>query len=148
MTKPMGIKTLDPVEIEEVAEFQEAEAQLRFFMEQNKKVFDRYEELAGQYNQRRQAADKAVRARGVSCGPWVRFSEMVKINWKALYDYLGADKDKFMAVGGKIKRVTEYTGDNKEVDIRIASGEIPEEDAHVFRKISPRYKSPDPVTLP
>lgn len=148
MTKPMSTKKIDPDEIEEVREFMEAEQMLRSFMEQNAGIFQRYEELAGQYNQRRQAADKIIRAKDVSCGPWIRYSQQVKIDWKALYDYLEGDKDKFMSIGGKIGRITQYTGDAKELEVRITAGEIPEDDTAHFRTISPRYKWPNAITMP
>ncbi len=148
MTQPMPDISTSTSEIPEVAEFEEADHMLRTFMEEHKDVFHRYEQLAGQYNQRRQAADKAVRAADVTCGPWNRFSQQIKINWKGLYDYLGGDKEKFMSVGGSISRVTQYTGSREELEVRIASGEIPEEEAEAFRTISGRYKKPDAITLP
>lgn len=145
---PMPDTSISTSDISEVADFEEADAQLREFMNQHRDIFNRYEQLAGQYNQRRQAADKAVRAADVSCGPWDRFSQQIKIDWKGLYDYFGGDKNAFMNAGGHISRVTQYTGNKEEIEVRIASGEIPADDAKAFRTISGRYKKPDPITLP
>lgn len=146
MTKPIPSETVDPSKILEVAEFIETSDMLHTFIEQHATVFQRYEQIAGVYNQRLQAADKAVRAKGVSCGPFIRFSQQIKINWKGFHDWCEGDKERFMDGGGSVKKVAQYSGEAKTMEIRIATGEIPEEEAAAFRVISPRYKKPDPVT--
>lgn len=147
--KPMPSNAVDPSDITEVSDFIESDAMLRSFVEQHANIFNQFWELAADYNQKLQAAEKAVRSRGVSCGPFVRFSQMVKDDWQAFYTYCNGDKDEFMKGGvGKIKRITKYEGDSKALTIRIETGEIPEEDVGIFRSVSPRYKKPDPISIP
>lgn len=138
---------VSPEEIPEVASFLEADEQLQTFVDSHRKIFDQFSAYAENRNQLLEAAEKVVRARKVSCGPIVQFSEQIRYNWKAMFDFFGGDKDTFMNNGGKINRVTKYDGNREIPEVKIKTGEISEEDAEVFRTVSPRYKTPDKITI-
>jgi len=133
-------------EIPEVAEYIQAREALDGFIEEQKEVFDIYSELVEHVNDSMQRADKAVRSKSVSCGPWDKYQLQTKYDAKALYEALG--RDDFLRAGGKLNTITEYGVDKAKVDAAITRGDIPQEVAQDVKKISPRYKTPKEVGLP
>ena len=132
--------------IPEVAAFEDVRQRLAAFKEANKAFFDYLDALSEEYNQKLEAADKAVRARGVSCGEFELYQYNTKYNPELLYQYLG--RDRFLEVGGKIIQQTVYDVDKGLVDAAIASKTIPENIAGEVRKKEARYHKPDKAVLP
>lgn len=137
-----------PDEIQEVADFLLVGDMLSSFVEQHLSVFKEFRRLAEEYNQKLQAADKAVRSREVSCGPFIRIGQQVKYDWEALFTYCNGDREAFMEYGGKIQQVTKYSGDREHLGIRIEAGDFPEDDVANFRTVSPRFKNLSPISVP
>jgi len=130
-----GINKVKISEVPEVAELVEFDNKyrdqlslLRNLMEERSILFE--------------AAEKAVRARGVSCGPFELISQTDKINWEKLYEYFG--RKLFMdLLDGKINKVVKFSGDTNKAKAAAIRKEIPEEvwqDAHT--QIS-RYRKED-----
>jgi len=142
----MAIKKTSPSEVREVAEFQEAEERLKAFKEKNTRVFEQAEGLVAEYNQKLEAAEKAVRQRGISCGPFDLYQWQTTYDAKALYDAVG--REKFIQMGGILSTQTVYDVDKGRVRSAVDSGQVPEDVVGVFVKNSPRYHKPDKISMP
>lgn len=140
----MGHNRKDIGAIPEVAAYEEAKQMLDAFRAVNEQVFSTYADLVDDLNQKREAADKVVRAQEASCGDWDLYQYQTKYDAKALFEALG--RDGFLAVGGKLKKVTEYDVDKAKVKMAISSKQIPEEVAEAVVTVSPRYHAPKPVS--
>jgi hypothetical protein len=132
-------------EIREVAAFVEAQQRLQTFREQHADVFAEFGELVEEYNGKLEAADKAVRGHGVTCGPFVLQTVVDKYDAKALYDALG--RDDFLEFGGKLSTQTIYEVDKNHLKAAIQSGALPPEVVSVVHKAELRYKKPGKVEL-
>lgn len=139
-------KKLDPSEIVEVQEFIAAEHELSTFREEHSAVFEKFDELAVNYNQKLEAADKVVRAKQVSCGPWDLYQEQVKYDAKILFESVG--RERFISVGGTMETQTIYGVDKSRIEASINQGLIPTDVAAQFRSVSPRFHKPNKVDLP
>lgn len=142
----MATKKLLPSEIREVAEFQEAEDRIKAFKDKHVKIFEQFEQLAAEYNQKLEAAEKGVRLRGVSCGSFDLYQWQTTYDAKALYDAVG--REKFLQLGGILSTQTVYDVDRGHVGAAVNSGQISDEVIGVFVKNSPRYHKPDKVNIP
>lgn len=131
--------------IPEVAAFIEAREKIERFKAAYPEVFEQLAPLVEVYNSTLQSAEKAVRALGVTCGPFVRYQESTKYDPEKLYDAVGHDG--FLNVGGKTKTVTVYEVDKSRLEAFISSGALPKEVVEAVRTISPRYKAPDPIKI-
>lgn len=132
--------------IPEVQEFVQARTALDEFMDQHADVFETYRDMVEHTNDARDRADKEVRAKGVSCGPWDLYQTATKYDAKALYEALG--RDEFLRAGGKLSTITEYAVDKGKVDAAISRGVIPPDVASDVKKTSPRFKTPKDIGLP
>lgn len=133
--------------IPEVMAFEEARSNLEQFKNTHPGLIKELQALAADYNQKLEAADKAVRGKKVSCGPWEYYQDQTKYNAKALYDALG-DRQLFLSVGGEIQTVTEYGLDRTRLEIAIASNQVKPEAVEACKTVSARYHSPDPLDVP
>jgi hypothetical protein len=109
-------------------------------------IFEQYQVMIEEYNTAQEAADQAVRALGVSCGPWEAFQEQKTYNADKLYEELGHEQ--FLSIGGSIKTVRKYEVDKARVEASIASGAIPKDIVDSFRKVTVKYHKPEKVVLP
>jgi hypothetical protein len=135
-----------PSEVGAVEEYILAREALDKFMEEFQEIFDIYKDMAEHVNDAMERADKDVRARNVSCGPWDKYQVQTKYDAKALYEAMG--RDDFLAVGGKVSTVSKYDVDKAKVNASIDRGLIPPEVAAEIRIKSPRYKAPKEIGLP
>ena len=119
---------------EEIIEVQE----LLAFEERNHDDLKRIRPLLEERDALIQAAEKAVRARNVSCDRFILLSQSETVNWEKLFDELG--REKFMELaGGIIQTVPKYSGDLATYQNAVASGKIGEAiDQRVYRQVS-RY---------
>jgi hypothetical protein len=131
-------------EVPEVSAFVETLAQLEAFKTQNSMVFDQYEQIVGEYNQKLEAAEKMVRQLGVSCGPFDLYQFNTSYDPKALYDTVGHDR--FLQVGGSVHTEKVYKVDKAKVEVAIQQGRVPPEAIEAFKTVSPRYHKPNKVT--
>jgi hypothetical protein len=129
--------------IPEVDALEQTKQRIKKFMEDNAQFFEWWKELAEEYNDRLQAAEKAVRARQVSCGDIELGSFQTKYDWDYMYERYG--RDEFLERGGKLETVQVKSGDKKRVDLQIESGKIAKEDAEHIRKQSPKFTVPKPL---
>ena len=85
-----------------------------------------------------QAAEKAVRAKEVSCDRFIILSQIDSVSWEALFDRIGREQFLDLA-GGVIQTVPKYSGDVATYKSAGASRRIPEEiHRKVYKKIT-RY---------
>jgi hypothetical protein len=135
----------DVTQISEVRDFMRAEAALEQFKEQNSELMTQLSSLTEDYNQKLEAAEKVVRAKKVSCGPFEFYQEKTTYDPKTLFDSVG--RDRFLQVGGITKTVTEYSLDKERVKQAIAKKDIPKEVVEAFVKVTAVYHKPDKITL-
>jgi hypothetical protein len=106
----------------EVMDYITVRDELLDFKKKHATLFGLYDELLAEYRQKLQAADKAVRSRGVSCADWVYYQEQTKYNAEALYTALG--RENFLSVGGILETVTTYGLDKKKLEAAHAKKEV------------------------
>lgn len=136
-----------PIEsIPEVHAFEVAKQRYNSFREANRAYFEFLEELLVAYNDTLEAAEKAVRARGVSCGSFHHYQTATKYDADAMFDTLG--RERFFAMGGGTKTVESRIIDKARVETNVKSGAITAEEAKQFVKKEARYHTPDKIILP
>lgn len=108
-------------------------------------VFAQYKDLADRYNAALDAADKAVRARKVACGPFDNFTSAPNFDPEKMYEELGVDL--FLRCGGSTKTKTLYEVDKHKVEAAIATGQIPVECAKEFRTIKRSWHKPKEIVV-
>ena len=130
-----------PVEsIPEVKAYEDAKEMVQVFTDQHANVFSTYHQLMDTLKQKRDAADKIVRAKEVSCGDWDLYQFQVKVDAEAMFNALGMES--FLRFGGTTSVKTVYDADKAKVEAAIARGDISEELAGTILTKSPRYHSP------
>lgn len=147
--KSQVTQTGGKVAISDIPEVQEA-MDLKLEMDALKgefpEVFMRLADLADKYNTAVDKAEKVVRARGVTCGPFVNISSTVKYNAEKMYEEIG--EELFYEIGGKVEHVATYKVDKDQVEAAVLSNKIPQESLEEFRTIENRYRKPPKVELP
>lgn len=138
-------KHVDPTDIPEVVDFLDSDAKVQEFKEQYADVFEVFSKLIEERNQKLQAAEKVVRAHGVSCGPFDLYQYQTKIDAQGLFDALG--REDFLKVGGAVKTVPEYSIDKKQFEAAVAQKKVPAKVVEAVVNIAPRYKCPDSIKL-
>lgn len=139
----MKAKRVPETQVPEVQAFLEAREKVERLKEAYPEVFEQLSHLQQEYNAALEAADKAVRAKKISCGPFDCYQMQTKYNAERLFEELG--RDEFLKVGGTIKTVTQYDVDKNKLEAHITSGVIPDEVVGAVRDVSPRYKKPDKI---
>lgn len=123
----------------------EAELKIKEVEASRPDVFAPLHDLVERYNAQRSQAEEAVKALGVSCGPFEIHSVSVDWDAQAVYDELGAEM--FFEVGGGKQLVEKLVIDRQELERNIASGAIPAECVEEMRKVKRSYKRVPPLTL-
>ena len=124
--------------IPEVAEFMDAKEDLDTFKAKHANVFREYADLVEKYNDTLDKAEKAVKTRGVSCGPIVNIGVRVSYNWEKAHEELG--EELFLESGGSVNMVAQYSGDDSEMDRAIANDKVPKECVPHFRTTTRSYR--------
>lgn len=130
-------------DIPEVMAFLEAKDSLQQLREDHPQVFEALDSLVMDYNTLLEAADKVVKAKGVSCGPFHLISSSNSYDPEKLYDSLGHER--FLEVGGKMTTVTQYEVDKAKLEAFIAAGTLDKATLEEVRTITPRYKKPKKI---
>lgn len=100
-----------------------------------------------EYNSSLEAAEKAVRDKGGSQGPFVLSSVRESYDSEKLYEALG--EEAFLAAGGSIKIAREYTIDVAVLKSKIVIGAIPAAlVTKVLRKSYVYRNKPPAISLP
>lgn len=141
----MAAKVVPPSEIPEVEAFLEMDGQIQSLKENYPGVFDELKELAEKRNTLLEAADKAVRARGVTCGPFNQFQTATSYDAEKFLDAVG--REDFLKLGGSIENVPQYSINKDTFNALAAQGKIPQEVVNVVKKESPRYKKPEKMVI-
>lgn len=141
-TKDKSVLSVD--EVPEVQHFMEVQSKIERLKEAYPEVFEKLGELAADYNQALEAADKVLRAKKASCGPFTLSSVAVTYDAEKLHEELG--RAEFLKVGGQIKTVTKYDVDKAKFEAHSTSGIVPNEVIESVRTVSPRYKKPEKIT--
>ena len=108
-------------------------------------IFRLYDDLVMRYNTALEAAEKTVRAMGISCGPFDLYSFTPQYNGEKMYEELG--KELFLACGGSTTRVTKYEVDKAKVESAIASGKIPKDCVKEFKTMRAAYHKPEALAV-
>ena len=138
--------TVSPEEIPEVQNLLAAEKEIAELISENPEFYRRLQELVEERNTLLQAAEKVVRSKGVTCGPFMKHSETLDINVEKLFDELGPDT--FKEVGGYTETVTAYKIDRTRFTSHLDAGHIPEEIKESCTAPKLSYKKPDAYKLP
>ena len=133
-------------EIPEVQAFEEAKQRLEAFRAANPEFFKYLSELAEDFNNTRESAEKATKFKQVSCGDFELYQWATTYNAELLYQALGHEK--FLACGGEVKTVTNYGVNKERIQVSIDSGVIPENIADAAVKKAPRFHKPDKLLVP
>lgn len=138
-------KRIPESEVPEVLRFLEAKRKLDALREGYPEVFESLQYISEEYNAAIEAADKILRAKQVSCGPFDLFQTQTTYDPDKLFQELG--KEEFLRVGGSIKTVTQYEVDKAKLEAHITSNAIPEDVVKEVRKVTPKFKKPDKVSF-
>lgn len=135
-----------PKDIPEVLDFMEVKDKYEAFREEYKDVIDILESISAEYNAALEAADKAVRAHGVSCGPFDAYQRNVSYDPVALYDAVG--KDRFIELGGQIQTKLVYEVDRARLEAMIAQNRLPADVIDAVRSETVKYRRLKRMELP
>lgn len=133
-------------EIQEVADFLEADQELEDFIEQHRDVWQRVRELAEQRNTKLEAAASVVRGQNVTCGPFVKLSETLKVDAEKFFEEVGDQN--FSNLGGYTETVVTYKVDRERFKAAVARNDIPKEIVDACTKVELRYKAPEKYKMP
>jgi hypothetical protein len=139
-------KRVDQFAVPEVVAFLNAKDKLEAFKEQYAEMFEQLELIGQEYNAALEAADKAVRAQGISCGPFEVYQTATTYDPTALFDTVG--EQRFVELGGKINTVKTYELDDARIEAVVAAGKLPPAVVSAFRKVTPRYHKKVKVAIP
>lgn len=131
--------------IPEVALFVEMQERVSRLKEAYPEVFEQLAQLKDDYNTALEAAEKAVRSKQVSCGPFALMSITTKYDADKLYEEVG--RDDFLKFGGIEKTITVLSVDKSRLEAFIAANAIPAKVVEDVRETSPRYKKPEKIVL-
>jgi hypothetical protein len=146
MSTPTNKKTVPVDTIEEVRQFEATRREMMAFMEKHSKTFEQMRALANEYNQTLEAAEKAVKAKGVNCGPFQILSIATTYDVDSLFEEIGPKE--FARLGGGQETVVKHTMDKATIEAAIVRRDIPEEIADKVKQVQARYKRIPPVSLP
>lgn len=143
--KEEGVKRVSADDIQEVSDFMDIKQELDGLKADHPEIFRLYTDIVQRYNAALEAADKAVRARSISCGPFDLYSSRPDYNGEKMYEELG--KELFLACGGSTVRTTEYKVDKAKVESAIASGKIPADCVKEFKSTRVAYHKPEKLSV-
>lgn len=138
-------KRIPEDQVPEVQHFIEVGEKIERLKEAYPEVFEQLQSLTEEFNAALESADKACRAKKISCGPFDLYQWQTKYNAEKLYEEVG--RDKFLEIGGKISTVTQYDVDKAKLEAHISSGAIEKEVVDVVKETSPRYKKPEKIHI-
>ncbi len=141
----ISITTKEPHEIQEVLDFAHAKAMIEEFRRNNPQFFQIYDALVEDYNQKREAADKAVRAAEVRCGDWDLYQRYAKVNPQKVYESVG--RETFLEAGGTIINKREYKMDARMFELAVTRGLVPKEVVEACTTVESKYHAPPAAVI-
>jgi hypothetical protein len=132
--------------VPEVRAYQEAIGIYRKFREDNPEFFKYLDPLIEDVNTKLEAAAKAVRSKGISCGDFHLYQKAVKVDPDKIYDALGPQR--FMEIGGTEVTVKERKISRSALDAALAQKTVKEEEIGGARTVENRYHQPEKIQLP
>ena len=143
MPKSPEIKTVPVREIPEVQRFVKAQQEYQAFKDANPEFFAALSHLIDQYNNAWEAANLAVQARGVSCGPFELASRPV-VRWDGGKLYLEVGEEAFKKYNlGTVTTVQVVTVNKEAAENAKGMGHIPPSVVEECRSVTYRYHRPD-----
>jgi hypothetical protein len=133
-------------EIPEVLEFLDANERLEEFKARNPELLSQLAILIEDYNNAMENADKAVRAKGVNCGPWEQLTPSVKYDGEKLYSAVG--REDFVRLGGVVRQINDYVIDKGVIEAAISANRLPQQIVELVRTVGRKYKSLPKGQLP
>lgn len=133
-------------EIPEVLNFESVKARYAKFKQDNPAFFQYMNQLQEEYNIALQAAEKAVKAKKVSCGDFHYYLRLDKIDEDMAYQIHGHEK--FLALGGSVETVTVRKMDKTRYMSNVQSGVVTKEESSITVKTEPRYHKPEGMNVP
>jgi hypothetical protein len=131
--------------IPEVSAYLDVQEQLMALRVDNPDVFRQFDDLVEQHNTALEAAEKVVRLKGISCGPFDNYSTKINNDADKMYEELG--EELFLQCGGSVSKKTVYAVDKNRVEAAIASGKIPQECLAEFQTTARTYHIPKKIIL-
>lgn len=144
MAKKDEIVDIPVDQLPKVKEFVAAKTRLDAFKELHGPIFERYGQLVEEYNRALEDADKDVRARKVSSGPFAVHTAYDAVDALALYETVGATR--FKELGGEVKEERKYTIDKTRFFAAVSKDEVKDEVVQVVVKNVVTYKKPEPIS--
>ncbi len=145
-TQAEAVQKRDPAEEPLVQRVLEAQARIKELKRAHAPVFDELEQLVEDYNSAVQEADKELRSRLVSCGPFDLYTTKRTYDGEKLYSELG--EEDFLKAGGTMKKVTKFEVDAVVFEAMVEQGKIPKEVVVEVRTITPAYHKPPTFKIP
>jgi len=137
----------EPIQnVPEVLEYEQTKAALHQFLEQNQPVFDSYQQLVEMYNTALEAANKSVRALGVSCGDFDLYQRNDKVDEEALHN--AVSREDFLSMGGSVIMTRKVKVDKKRFMTRHAQGEVAQELYDAVVSYEDKYHAPNKLVGP
>lgn len=140
------VLTRDPQDIPEVSAYEQAKQMYEAFKAQNPQLIENLRQFLEHLNQTREAAEKAVRAAGVSCGDFNLYQQVEKVDGEKVLNAKG--RERFIAMGGSIKVSHDAKIGLKQLKTALARGDIDRELYDECVKIENRYHTPREGALP
>jgi hypothetical protein len=140
------IETVPPSTFPEVRAFLKAKKALDELRATSPRFFEDLRAIAELWNPTLDAADKVVRAAGVSCGPFELYSHVTKYSANALLIAVG--EGRFQVFGGATENVPEHTIDKEAFKALVAQGKVANEIIAAVVTHEPRYHKPEKIVLP
>jgi hypothetical protein len=146
MSNKPKIVEVDESTIPEVQQHLTAREKLESLRAAYPGVFEEFEEIVNEYNATLEAADKAVRAKQVTCGPFQIINFRTTYNADVLY--ASVDREEFLRLGGAEQTIKQYSLDEKVFDSFVAQQKVPANVVAEVIKTAPSYKSHKKIILP
>lgn len=138
-------KRVPTSEIPEVEAALDLKQELDALRVDHPEVFMKYTDLVERYNAAIEVAEKVVRTKELSCGPFDNYAVRTTYDPQKMFDELG--EELFLECGGKSKTVTVLEVDAKAVEAAIAKRLIPEDSVDEFMNVQRSYHAPKKITL-
>jgi hypothetical protein len=145
----MGRTTIKQVAVEEVPEvaaYEGAKAMYESFKAAHLPVVEKLQEFLEYVNQTKEAAEKAVRAAGISCGDFDLYQQVDKVDGDTVLNAVG--RDVFIGMGGTIKVKSEAKIGVKQLKTALAQKTITQDLYDEVIKVENRYHMPPTGALP
>jgi hypothetical protein len=130
-------------EIPEVAVLEEVTQRINNFMGTHDNIFNTYGELVDEYNAALSKAEKVVREKGISAGPFQISREYDEYDADKLFELVG--REEFLKLGGTENTKRVLSVDKVKLRSFIAAGKVPEAVVEAIRTQTKKYSSPKPL---